>query len=220
LAAVALGARVGLPPAGAEHAGVRGRVRAAVGHVRERPPLRRLLVGCALVWACSAAILPLEVVLITDTLHAGGAAYGTVLSLWGLGAVAGSALVPKLRHHSLSALIVSSFALIGVSYLGMGLAPSVIVVCAFSLLGGVGNGVEVFAAMTAIQEQTADAYQTPVSGLVEAVAGASTGAGFILGGAIASLTSARAVYVVAALGILVVTAFLRANPHRPQAVYA
>jgi MFS family permease len=76
----------------------------------------------------------------------------------------------------------TSFAVMGIAYLGMGVAPSVIVVGAFSLLGGIGNGIEGYATITAIQEQTADAFQTRVAGLVESINAATTGVGFLLGG--------------------------------------
>jgi MFS family permease len=220
LAALAIGVRANLPAPCVDQARVGERLREAIAHVRERPALRRLLSGYALAGVFSAAILPVEVVLVTDTLHASGAAYGTVLSLWGLGAIGGSALVPRLRDRPLSLLVAVSIAIAAVSYLGMGLAPSLIVVCVFSFLGGTGNGVEAFAAMTVIQEQTADAYQTRVSGLVEALVAATTGVGFLLGGVIASATSARAVYIVAGLGIFAVALTIFRIPRRAQAAYA
>ena len=64
----------------------------------------------------------------------------------------------------------------------MGVAGSVTVVCAFSFLGGAANGVEAFAVLTAVQEQTDDAHQARINGLFGALAAGTTGAGFLLGG--------------------------------------
>jgi hypothetical protein len=64
--------------------------------------------------------------------------------------------------------------------------------------------------MTAIQEATCADRQGPVSGLVESIASGTSGAGFLVGGVLAALASARAVYVVAGLGILLVAALVLA----------
>lgn len=179
-----------------------GRLREALSHVAARPQLRGLLAMTGLLGLASAAILPLEIVLVTRTMHASAAAFGVVLALWGLGAVAGSALLSRLRGRSPIALVAASFAVMALAYLGMGLAPSVAVVYAFSFLGGIGNGVEGFASMTAIQDRTADAFQTRIAGLVEAVNSSTTGLGFLGGGLVASLVGPRAVYVVSGAAIL------------------
>jgi hypothetical protein len=192
------------------------RLREALAHVGSRPSLRRLFSTCGMLGLASAAILPIEIVLVTRTLHASPASFGVVLALWGVGAAAGSALLPRLRHHSPVTLMSTSFAVMGIAYLGMGVAPSVIIVGAFSLLGGIGNGVEGYATMTAIQEQTTDAFQTRVAGLVESINAGTTGVGFLVGGLLAAIVSPRAVYVVSALAILAcVTALVT-----PRAVHA
>jgi predicted MFS family arabinose efflux permease len=72
-------------------------LRQALAFLSEQPQLRRLLRGYAMLSLASAAILPLEVVLVTHTLHASSASCGLVLALWGIGATLGSALVARLR---------------------------------------------------------------------------------------------------------------------------
>ena len=84
----------------------------------------------------------------------------------------------------------------------MGSAGSVALVCAFSLVGGISNGIECYATMTAIQERTAQTLQARVGAVVESVVAGATGIGFLLGGIVATLASARAVYIAAGLGIL------------------
>jgi hypothetical protein len=182
-----------------------GRMREAITYVRRHPSLTRLLSACTLLNFASAAILPLEVVLVTRSLGAGPAAFGTVLALWGAGAALGSALLPRLRHRPLIPLSAASFVVMAVAYMGMGLAPGLGIVCAFSFLGGIGNGVEGFATMTAVQEQTRFDMQARVAGLMESLTSAACGLGFVAGGGIAAVASVRAVYVGSALAILLVT---------------
>jgi hypothetical protein len=94
----------------------------------------------------------------------------------------------------------------------MGSAGSIAVVCAFSLVGGVSNGIECCATMTASQELTAEEQQARVGGLLESIVAGATGIGFLVGGVVATLASARAVYVAAGLAILPVTVLLLAPP--------
>ena len=77
------------------------------------------------------------------------------------------------------------------------------------MIGGLGNGVQWIALVTAVQELTSAAYQARVLALLEALASAMPGAGFLLGGAIAALFEPRVSYAVAGAGVLVVP---RASP--------
>ena len=65
--------------------------------------------------------------------------------------------------------------------------------------------------MTAVQELTRAAYQARVLALLEALASAMPGVGFLLGGAIAALSSPRLSYAVAGAGVLVVLALATAR---------
>lgn len=215
LAAGALAWRTAIPQAAAEAGRLRERIAAGLDHVRARPTLRRLLGVTAAVGLLGAAIIPIEVLLVTKTLGASEAGYGTVLALWGAGAVVGSGLVAVVRRVPLMPLLAGSFLLFAVSYLGMGTASSLAAACAFSFLGGIANGVDGFATMTALQKHTADEHQARVGGLVEAVAAAATGAGFLLGGLVAASTSPRVVYVLAGIGLAVLAAAVLAQSRGP-----
>jgi hypothetical protein len=204
LTALLLAAGRAVPRLGGPDGAASGRFRAGLVYVRAQSGLRPLLWACGAVTLFGSAVVPLEVVLVTDTLGASEAAYGTVLALWGAGAVAGGALVPTLHRLPLRTLMAGSFAVCAVSYVGMGTAGSVPLVCAFSLIGGIANGIECYATMTAIQELTSADQQARVGGLVESIVASATGIGFLTGGAVATLASARAAYVVAGLGILAV----------------
>ena len=210
LAALLLGPGSRLPRSGAADAPAAGRFRDGLAYVRTHAGLRPLLAAYGAISLLASAVLPIEVVLGTDTLGASEAAFGTVLALWGAGAVAGTALLPLLRGVPLRTLMAGSFAVFAISYLGMGSAGSIELVCLFSLFGGLANGVEAYATMTAIQELTSEDQQARVGGFFESIVASATGAGFLLGGAVATFASARAVYAVAGVGILAVTALLLA----------
>lgn len=217
LAAVVLGLGSRLPFAGAPgEQTVGAQIRAGFAHVRGEPVLKHLVSAYGGVCLFGAAVLPVEVVFVTHSLHGSEADYGLVLTLWGVGAMAGSALVPALRRVPLNWLVVGSFVLVGISYLGMGLAASIPVLCGFSLLGGIGNGVEAFATLTAIQERAGAAVQAQVNGMVESIAAGAIGLGFLLGGAVATVASPRAVYLLAAAGILLAGAALTAAVVDPR----
>ncbi|MGZ6313557.1 MAG: MFS transporter [Candidatus Limnocylindrales bacterium] len=195
-------------------------LRAAVGYVRDERPLALRLGAYAAFTVFAMAITPVEVVLVRGTLHAGSAALGVVLGAWGVGMIAGGALVGRIRRRvGLAALLVGAAVAEAAAFLGMGLSASVAGVAAFAALGGAGNGLEGVLFMTAVQERVSDAYQARVSGLVEALMTAAIGLGFVAGGAIAALAGARATYVTAGLGSLAVIAWtltrLRAHA-RPE----
>ena len=201
-------APAGVPRAASTATPATGRLRDALAYVRAQLALRRLLAAAAAVALLGSMILPLEVVLVTDDLGGSEASYGMVLALWGGGSVVGSALLPALRRMPLRLLMAGSFVVYAASYLGMGTAGSIEVVGLFSLVGGIANGVEVYATLTAVQEATSAERQTEVAGLFEAIVSGAMGAGFLLGGTLAAIASARSVYVVAGLGILLVSALL------------
>jgi MFS family permease len=116
-------------------------------------------------------------------------------------------------------LIAISTALVGVAYLGMASAQSLLVACLISVAGGAGNGIQWVAVVTAVQEITEQDYQARVIGLLESVGAAMPGLGFVLGGIIAASLGPRQAYTVAGVGVLVVLAaaaiVLRASGQAP-----
>ena len=189
---------------------------AAVAYVRDQRPLALMLGAYAAFTVFAMAITPVEVVLVRGTLHAGSAALGVVLGAWGVGMIAGGALVGRIRRRvGLAALLIGAAVAEAAAFLGMGLSPSVAGVVAFSALGGVGNGLEGVLFMTAVQERVSDAYQARVSGLMEALLTTAVGTGFLAGGTIAALAGARAAYLTAGLGGLAVVGWTlaRLRPH-------
>ena len=172
---------------------------------RRQPLIRLLLGGEAVALVLFTLIVPIEVIYAKESLGTTDAGFGVLLGSWGLGIVVGSLIYLAVRQRSPVVLIAVSTAAIGVAYLGMATAETLLAACLFSVVGGAGNGVQWIAVMTALQEHTPADYQARVVGLLESVAAAVPGIGYLLGGVLAALGSPRTAYAVAGAGVLVLT---------------
>jgi MFS family permease len=193
-----------LPRARPETDRVLDRLRNGLRYVRERSLLRRLLGAQAVAFIFFAVVIPIEVIFAKETLEAGDAGYGALLGSWGGGMLLGSLAFAVLGRATLSGLLFLSTLAIGAAYLGIAAAPTLLLACVASALGGIGNGVQWVALITAVQAATAAPYQARVIAMLEAVASAMPGIGFVIGGVIASLLSPRASYAVAGAGVIIV----------------
>jgi MFS family permease len=182
------------------------RLRRGIAYVRTRPALSRLLAAQGLAFIFFALVLPIEVVFAVETLDAGDTGYGFLLASWGVGMFIGSTLFAVLRKVPLGLLLVVSTGAIGAAYLGTSIAPTLAVACAASVVGGIGNGVQWIALVTAVQELTRASYQARILSMLEALGSAMPGVGFILGGALAAIFTPRLSYAVAGFGVLIVLA--------------
>jgi MFS family permease len=193
-----------LPQAEPEPGQMRERVRAGIAYIRERVLLRRLLTIQGVAFVFFAAVIPVEVVYAKETLGTSDSGYGLMLASWGAGMVIGSLLFALLRRQSLARLLFFSTLAIGVGYLGLALAPTLAVACLASVLGGAGNGVQWVAAVSAVQELTAEGMQARVMSVLESIGTAMPGVGFVLGGLIAAVSSPRVTFFVAGVGVLAI----------------
>ncbi len=195
-----------LPHAEPEEGRWLDRFRAGAAYVSARVPLRRLLIAQGIAFIFFTAVLPIEVIYAKDSLDAGDAGYGALLASWGIGMVLGSIVFAGVRSRGLPVLLLASTIVIGVSYLFLAAAPSLGVACLASVLGGVGNGIEWVAAVSAIQEMTRSSMQARVMSVLESVGAAMPGVGFMVGGLVATGHDPRAVFLVSGVGVLVVAA--------------
>jgi MFS family permease len=214
IACILLSAR-SMPEVALEPGGFRERLRAGLAYIREKTTLKQLLVaqGGALVFF--AAVLPIEVIYAKDVLGAGDSGYGLLLASWGTGMVLGSFIFASARRGPLPNLLFFSTLTVAVGYLGLAAAPTLAVACAASVIGGTGNGVQWVSAVSAVQELTPQEMQARVISVLESLAAAMPGFGFVLGGVVASLAEPRATFLVAGVGIigivLVASATLKAR---------
>jgi predicted MFS family arabinose efflux permease len=201
--AVLLAATAALPSAHVEGAeGWRARFRDGLTHARRSVQARVLLVGQSLALVCFTLVVPIEVIYAKESLGTTDAGFGILLAAWGAGILLGSLLFLGIKNRSGFALLLSSSAAVGLAYLGMASAQTLVVACLMSVVGGAGNGVQWVAVMTALQESTPPEYQARVAGLMESIGAAMPGLGFLLGGAIVELASPRTAYTVAGAGVL------------------
>jgi MFS family permease len=120
--------------------------------------------------------------------------------------IIGSALFTWCRRQSTTLLVGGSTALVGLGYVGLGLAPEIVTACLASAIGGIGNGIQWVSVLTAVQEAVERNFQARVVGLLESVGAAAPGVGYVLGGVLTSIWSPRIAYFVAGFGVLLVAA--------------
>jgi MFS family permease len=158
-------------------------------------------IATVLIALFAGATLVAEVGLAKDVFHAGDAGYGVLVSAWGLGMVAGSWAVGRLRERRDSLTLF--MAGVAAYALGIGLvaiAPAYGVALALLVLGGAGNGLLNTAEMLLYQERVPN----EAIGRVRSVARAAIRAALVLsvvaGGLAAELLGFRGIFVLAGLG--------------------
>jgi MFS family permease len=180
------------------------RLRMGLRYVSSHRQLRLLLAAQAMAFVFFAIVIPIEVVFAKQTLGAGDAGYGALLASWGAGMVAGGLAFAVFRRTPLHILLAISTLAIGFAYLATGAAPTLLVACIASAIGGAGNGIQWVALITAVQQLTRADYQARVLSLLESLAAAMPGLGFVIGGVVAAIFDPRTSYAVAGAGVLAV----------------
>jgi predicted MFS family arabinose efflux permease len=208
-----------LPGSREEREPFRDRLRSGLRYARTDRVARLLLSGEAMAIVLFTLIVPIEVVYAEETLKTDDAGYGILLSAWGAGVVLGSIVFIAVKRLSPAGLILLSTLAIGAAYLGMAATSTLAAACAFSVVGGFGNGIQWVSVMTALQESTPQDLQARITGLLESIASAMTGVGFLLGGIITALASPQTAFLVSGVGVVVLVALatiFRALPeHHP-----
>lgn len=212
--AAVLAATRDLPAADVEQEPFLARFRGGLRYARDDAPVRVLLAGQAVALVLFTLIIPIEVIYAKESLGTTSAGYGILLASWGAGIVVGSVLYLRVKNRSAWLLVTVSTLAIGVAYLGLAAAGTLLVACLISVVGGAGNGVQWIAVMTTLQERTPPGYQARITGLMESLGAAMPGVGYLLGAAIVALASPRAAYAVAGIGVLVLV--LAALPLRSR----
>jgi len=189
-----------------------GRLRAGLSELANRPAARRLVFGTAAALLFAAAVIPIEVVFAKRTLHAGDSGYGLLIGAWGVGMILGSAVFAVAGRVRLMVVILGGIALIAAGYAGLAVSPTLAVACAFSAVGGIGNGVWWIAVITALQQSIPTTAQSAVMAVLESSNQLMPAIGFILGGAITAIGSPRTAYAFSAAGVALVLLVTAARP--------
>jgi MFS family permease len=203
LIAIVLATCRDLPDAHTEREPFMTRIREGLRHARTDRIARVLLSFEAVAIILFTLIVPIEIVYAEETLMTDEAGYGILLSSWGAGIVLGSILFLAVKRRSAAALVLLSTLAIGAGYLGMAVSRELWLACLFSVVGGVGNGVQWVSVMTALQESTPQDLQARITGLLESIASAMTGVGFLIGGVITAIFSPPTAFAVAGAGVVV-----------------
>jgi MFS family permease len=201
--AILLAMTRGLPRAHVEQEPFRERFAAGMRFARRSPAVRLLLIGQAFALVLFTLVVPIEVIYAKESLGTTDAGFGILIASWGAGIVLGSLVYLLVKQRSPLALIVVATALIGVAYLGMATAESLLVACLISIVGGAGNGMQWISVVTTLQEMTPADYQARIVGLLESLGAAMPGVGYLIGGVLVALGSPRTAYAVAGIGVLV-----------------
>jgi predicted MFS family arabinose efflux permease len=209
-----------LPAAEGERQPFLRRVGEGLRYARTNRVAKYLIGGEALAVVFFTLIVPIEIVYAAETLDTGDLGYGILLSSWGAGIVLGSLLFLAIRRCSVNALILWSSLAIGTAYLGMAISRELWMACLFSVLGGLGNGVQWVSVMTALQESTPADLQARITGLLESLTSATTGVGFLIGGIITASFSPPTAFAVSGIGVvllvLLAAAFRVLPEQRPE----
>jgi predicted MFS family arabinose efflux permease len=198
-------------------------VRASVGYIARHSTLRVLIFGEGIAFIFFYLVVPVTVVYVTRSLHAGPAGYAAILASWGAGAVIGSTMHIRLARRIGHATILLSTAAVAVAYLGTALAPTLLLACAASVIGGIGNGTQWASVETAVHQFVEERFRLRVAAMLESMAAVAPGVGIILGGALTVLFSPRAAYLAAGLGLvalIAVAALSRVLPTEPPRIAA
>ncbi len=99
-------------------------------------------------------------------------------------------------------------ALVAAAYLGLAVAPNVGVATAVALVGGIGNGLDWMALVTALQERTPPAEQGRLAADLEAVIAIGPPIGYLIGGALTDSFGPRAPFLLGGVLTLVVLALV------------
>lgn len=177
-------------------------VRASFRYVAGDATLRVLIFGEGIAFIFFYLVVPVTVIYASRSLQAGPAGYAAILASWGAGAVIGSSVHVHLARRVGHATILVSTAFVAAAYLGTALAPSLLLACAASVLGGVGNGTQWASVETAVHQLVEERFRLRVAAMLESMAALAPGVGILVGGALTTLFSPRVAYLAAGLGLV------------------
>lgn len=173
-------------------------------HLWSRIPVRLTVCSLSLLMLGGGAVNVCLLYLITRNLGLPEAMVSWEMTVYGLAMVGGSLAVLALgrRLAGPGVLVWSGTALLGVAYLGTGLAPSFGWLLRYSVLAGLGNAAVNIGGITLVQTTVDPAYLTRTIGVLQPAVTAAALAGTALGGVLAKQLDVRPVVSLAGLSML------------------
>lgn len=222
LVSAALLSRIPLPrPQREAGEGFVRELRAGFGYLaRSRVPLG-IVVGAFLVILTTNATVSADVFLAEETFDTGSAGYGLILSVVGIGMIAGTALVAVLgsRSRPLFLYFASLFA-VALSLAGTGIAPIFVLALAAFCVQGFANGVLNVTEDTVLQERVPDSLLGRVFSVHFLAYNLGDALGLLAGGLVVDAIGPRLTYLLAGgataivgfLVLIVISAPRKENP--------
>ena len=193
-------------PAGSDRPGLLRSTGEGLGSAMRHPVTRAVVLTLFFGLVFLAMDNVALVFLVRDTLGNGAVAFGLASTAFGVGMLVGALALLGRQRLGAATLWLLGLVLTAIGTLLTGIAPAIGFVIAFQLLAGSGNGIDNVANETLLQQRLPRAMLGRVFGLTNTAANAGAGLAYLLGGVLVDLTSARAVFVIAGIGGLVVTA--------------
>ncbi|MBS1846136.1 MAG: MFS transporter [Actinobacteria bacterium] len=147
------------------------------------------------------------VFLVRETLGGSAFTYGLMEAVFGVGMLAGSLWILRGRAGTWGAprLYLLSCSLSSAGAMGAGLAPSVAVLAPVEAVAGAGNGIEIVAGETIIQQEVPRGMIGRVYGFTSSATSLGVGVAQAAGGLLVDATSPRAAFLIAAAGGVLIT---------------
>lgn len=161
------------------------------------PGIAAVILGAAALLVLFSMDEPVLLPYVERSLGGDAGDYATLLTFWGVGILLGSACFTFLRRWSMLGVFVLAGSLLAGAYVGLGLAQSTAAAFAVAIGGGIGNGMFWGAFNVITLEAVPPAMRTRTSGVVESLALATPGIGYLLGGGLSELLSPAQVYLIA-----------------------
>jgi MFS family permease len=208
------------PPAPeTEHEGLFAATATGARFIWADPVLRAVAVSiCALI-SFLAVDNVAAVFLVRETLGGSAFAYGLIEAVFGVGMLAGSFWILRGSGGGWAAqrLYLLSCAISSLSSAGSGVAPSLGTLAAVQSVAGSGNGIQIVAGETIIQQRVPRGMIGRVYGFTSSATSLGLGIALALGGLLVDATSPRTTFLIGAGGGLLVTltvapTLLRAPP--------
>ena len=208
-ASAVLLARLGpLPPQPGTIGGVLAPAWAGMRYAARTRVLRALVAGTLVFVAFASMDNVALVFLIKRSLHGSAVDYGIATAAFGAGMVTASvALAAWASQRPAAHWLIGGFGLGALATAATGLAPSVALACAAQAAAGAGNTADLVGTDTLIQQTVPAGLLGRAFGVVYGAAQLASSLAYAAAGPLVALTSPRAVFLIAASGMLIGLAF-------------
>jgi MFS family permease len=196
------------PPAPeTEHEGLFAATATGARFIWADPVLRAVTLSICALLAFLSVDNVAAVFLVRETLGGSAFAYGLIEAVFGVGMLAGSFWILRGSGGGWAAsrLYLLSCAISSLASAGAGVAPSLAVLAPVQAVAGSGNGIEIVASETIIQQRVPRGMIGRVYGFTSSATSLGLGIALALGGLLVDATSPRTTFLIAAAGGLLVT---------------